>query len=225
MAKAKKPKKRSAPGKYTIGELDKLTPQELGGLNEGDLKKYVRAAQKSISQRKRRLEKSGIPSPALWKLDREGTPTTIDPRTGKTGDINYLRGELLRAKQLLDMPTFKIEGARAGFEEILARIPTLGEIKTALRPEYIHYIFTAAERYMASDRASRVIGLGSDIVRRAVQIAIAEAGTPRDPDALIDIIDSVIDKWEKEGYLYENSAETDWFNAELERIRTRRQNK
>ena len=98
---------------YTAKELQNISAADFNKLTNAQLKGALRTMQKATSQRKRRLEKSGVFSDALQGFEeRGGIKTNLNNRVA-------MQAELKRAIQFMNAKTSTIQGARAS--ELQAR--------------------------------------------------------------------------------------------------------
>ena len=98
---------------YTAKELQNISAADFNKLTNVQLKGALRTMQKATSQRKRRLEKSGVFSDALQGFEeRGGIKTNLNNRVA-------MQAELKRAIQFMNAKTSTIQGARAS--ELQAR--------------------------------------------------------------------------------------------------------
>ena len=92
---------------YTAKELQNISAADFNKLTNAQLKGALRTMQKATSQRKRRLEKSGVFSDALQGFEeRGGIKTNLNNRVA-------MQAELKRAIQFMNAKTSTIQGARA----------------------------------------------------------------------------------------------------------------
>lgn len=84
-----------------------IKPEQIKGLNEGDLRRLTSRLVSSANKRIRRLEKAGVESPALREIRESGGALSV-----KGKNYNQLQKELSRARKFFRSKTSTVAGAR-----------------------------------------------------------------------------------------------------------------
>lgn len=187
--------------KITVTQLLGMDDYDIYMLPDTDLRAGVRALQKSISQRVRRLEKAGLAqgSPALQEYKSAGGLRTT--RDGKKLDSVSLRNEIARGLQLLQRSTLTISGARRHKSAVEAQIP-VDEMDEETRGRF----WDTYHRYKELNKSKGAYSKGSDVVRAALEQVMSYEPTS-DHDELLKRLDHAVNALERGATWYWDYAE------------------
>lgn len=98
-------KQKSIVSGMSINDIMNMDIKQFNKLTEPELRKVVGRLVSASNKRIRRMESSGIETPALRKVNKSGGVFSV-----KDKNLNQLRSEFSRAKSFLQSPTSSIKG-------------------------------------------------------------------------------------------------------------------
>lgn len=98
-------KQKSIVSGMSINDIMNMGIKQFNKLTEPELRKVVGRLVSASNKRIRRMESSGIETPALRKVNKSGGVFSV-----KDKNLNQLRSEFSRAKSFLQSPTSSIKG-------------------------------------------------------------------------------------------------------------------